>query len=118
LIGHERAFFAASSRGASIAQLTTFTRDFVEHPNGTRVDYVYNRRNQLTSMLHKKAATVLLGLSYLLNPDGSRASIIEHTQALDANQVPIVDASGAPLLEQQRRTDYQYWANPRNPSPA
>jgi len=46
-----------------------------QRARGTRVDYVYNRRNQLTRMLHTKAATVLLGLSYLLNPDGSRASI-------------------------------------------
>ncbi len=44
-----------------------------QRARGTRVDYVYNRRNQLTRMLQTKAATVLLGLSYLLNPDGSRA---------------------------------------------
>jgi len=74
----------------------------------TRVDYVYNRRNQLTRMLHTRAATVLLGLSYLLNPDGSRASIIEQTHAVDAQQHALFNVDGSPQLEQQRRTDYVY----------
>ncbi len=83
-------------------------RQSIEHPNGTRVDYTYNRRNQLTNMLHKKAASVLLALGYLLNPDGSRASIIEQTQAVDAQQQPVFDTNGAAVLEEQRRTDYTY----------
>ncbi len=79
-----------------------------QRARGTRVDYVYNRRNQLTRMLQTKAATVLLGLSYLLNPDGSRASIIEQTHAVDAQQHALFNADGSPQLEQQRRTDYVY----------
>ena len=54
-------------------------RASMSYPNGTVTEYTYDGRHRLTQLTHSRLGAVLLGLSYLLNPDGTRAAIIEDT---------------------------------------
>ncbi len=53
-------------------------RSGMTYPNGTQTVYTYDERNRLTGIDHVgPGATNLLGLTYVLNDNGTRAQILE-----------------------------------------
>ncbi|MBK8283920.1 MAG: AHH domain-containing protein [Ahniella sp.] len=100
--------------GQTQSQVTTYTydrngsRSGMTYPNGTRVEYRYNARNQLIRMRHMRGNEVLLQLGYVLNPDGTRDTIIESIHSHDSSEQPVFTASNEPVLQETRRTTYTY----------
>jgi len=67
-------------------------RETMTHPNGSTVSYGFDRRNRLTSLLHKTAAgALMLGLAYQVDASGLRTHIDE--TKLQANTPTLVRQS-------------------------
>ena len=76
------------------------TRSGMTHPNGTVVDYTYDVRNRLKTLVHKASAVAsaatLLALSYSVDASGLRTQIAE------------IRPGDATTPIYTRTTDYQY----------